>query len=337
MALGVEGTGMVNTRVAVGSAGAFFPRGSGESDSPADSSRVRLITFSARDGLRLHAECYEAAASNRRPVLCLAGLTRNGRDFRDLALALSGGQEPRRVYTLDSRGRGLSESDRDWKNYSIPVEMQDVIDFAALTGLHGATVIGTSRGGLIAMVLAAAQPSILGAVVLNDIGPVIERDGLSRIAGYVGRMPLPGSWAEAGEIVAGMNRRNFPAVSPEQWERVAHAWFNEQDGRPARGYDPKLGRSISVKDGPVPELWEQFAALGDLPLLAIRGENSDILSAATFAQMQKRHPDCALIDVPGEGHAPLLMDGRSIGAIARFLSAVDAGERVGGRDFAVGV
>ena len=294
--------------------------------------RPRSIAFAARDGLRLAGACYEAAASTRPPVLCLPGLTRNGRDFHDLAQALSSGADPRAVYTLDSRGRGLSEFDRDWKNYTVLVEMHDVIDFAAVTGLHDATVIGTSRGGLIAMLLAAAQPSILGAVVLNDIGPVIERDGLSRIAGYVGRMPLPGSWQEAGDIVASMDRRAFPAVPSEQWESVARARFNEKDGRPARGYDPNLARTFSAKDGPVPELWPQFAALGRHPLLVIRGENSDILSAATLAEMQQRHSDCAAFIVPGEGHAPLLKDARSIRAIQRFLAAVDGGEKVAGRD-----
>ena len=296
-------------------------------------SHIRPITFTSRDGLALHAQCYDAPSSPRPPVLCLAGLTRNGRDFHDLAMALSTGPNARRVYTLDSRGRGLSQYDREWRNYTIPIEMHDVIDFATVTGLHGATVIGTSRGGLIAMVLAAIQPTILRAVVLNDIGPVIERDGLSRIAGYVGRMPLPGSWAEAADIVAGMNQRGFPAIPKEQWIEIARAWFNESDGRPARGYDPNLGRTMSVKDGPAPTLWPQFEALGALPLLVIRGENSDILSAATVKEMQSRHADCSVLDVPGEGHAPFLKDNRSIGAITRFIAAVDSGERVADRDF----
>src|SRR5690606_5085283 len=117
---------------------------------------------------------------------CLAGLTRNSRDFHDIALALSrNGRNPRPVYTLDMRGRGLSESDPDWKNYAVPLEMLDVIDFTTLSGISDAAFIGTSRGGLIAMLLAAAQPMLIGALVLNDIGPVIEADGLARISGYV--------------------------------------------------------------------------------------------------------------------------------------------------------
>ena len=294
------------------------------------------ITFSARDGLRLHARCYEAPGSLRPPVLCLAGLTRNSRDFQDLAVALSTGPRARTVWALDSRGRGLSEHDRDWRNYSVPVEAQDVIDLAIVAGLHGASVIGTSRGGLIAMVLAAAQPTIIGAVVLNDIGPVIEHDGLARIAGYVSRMPVPGSWQEATEIVAGMSRRHFPDVTGEQWDQVARAWFNDRDGRPVAGYDAAIGRSISVTATPIPALWPQFIALAGVPMLAIRGETSDILGAHTLAEMQRRHPDCATLLVPREGHAPLLKDRRSLDTIGRFLTAVEAGERVAGRDFTVG-
>ena len=295
------------------------------------------IDFSARDGLRLHARRYDAHDKRRRPVLCLAGLTRNGRDFHDLAVALCSGSDGRTVYALDSRGRGSSAWDPDWKNYAIPVEMHDVIDFTTSTGLHGATIVGTSRGGLIAMVLAAAQPATIGAVVLNDIGPVIEREGLSRIAGYVGRTPLPATWAEAATQVAGMSRSAFPGVPAELWADVAHQWFNDKDGRPAPGYDPKIGKAVSVQDGPIPALWPQFMALAGKPMLVVRGETSDILSAATMAEMQMRHPDCATLTVPGQGHAPLLKDSRTNGAIRQFLTAVDAGEQVASRDFAGGL
>lgn len=291
------------------------------------------LYFSARDGLRLHARCYAAPASHRRPVLCLAGLTRNSRDFHDLAVALSTGPAARTVWALDSRGRGLSQFDENWRNYSIPNEMQDVVDLAIVAQLHGACIIGTSRGGLIAMVLAAVQPSIIGVVVLNDIGPVIGRDGLARIAGYAGRMPLPRSWNDAAELVAGMSRRYFPDVPAEQWGEVARAWFNEKNGMPAPGYDAAIGRTISVTAAPLPELWPQFMALSGVPMLAIRGANSDILSESIHAEMQRRHPDCANLLVHGQGHAPLLKDQPTIGAIARFLAATDAGEKVTGRAF----
>src|SRR5262245_27190411 len=158
----------------------------------------RDIHFSARDGLRLYARHYPVPGSAHRPVLCLAGLSRNSRDFHHLATVLASPDDSGRdVYALDSRGRGLSDHHRDWRNYSILVELNDALDFITIKGLHGATVIGTSRGGLIAMMMAVLRPNAVGAVVLNDIGPVIEPDGLARIVAYIGRMPVPADWDDA--------------------------------------------------------------------------------------------------------------------------------------------
>ena len=141
------------------------------------------------------------------------------------------------------------------------VEMLDVLDFMTLVGLSEAAVIGTSRGGLITMLMAAVRPTALGAAVLVDIGPVIEHDGLVRISGYVGRIPLPISWADATRMVRDLNRRHFPDVPEYQWEEVARQLYNERNGKPAQGYDQKLGKALSVLFGPVPELWPQFEAL----------------------------------------------------------------------------
>ena len=292
----------------------------------------RSIWLSARDGLKLHVRCYDAPSSRRTPVLCLAGLTRNSRDFHDLAAALSSGSEARTVYALDCRGRGLSDHDRDWKNYAILVEMHDVIDVATALGLHDAAIVGTSRGGLIAMVLAAAQPGIAGSVVLNDIGPVIERDGLMRIAGYVGRVPLPATWREATAVVAEMSKRQFTDVPAGEWEDVARAWFNEKDGRPAPGFDPAIGKAVAAAGTVIPELWPQFAALGQIPLFIVRGANSDILSAATLSAMIERHTNAVALTVQGQGHAPLLKDQPTIGAIARFISTAESRAPRRGRD-----
>jgi pimeloyl-ACP methyl ester carboxylesterase len=289
-------------------------------------SEFESIRFTTRDGLRLCARVYAGDPQRRRrPVLCLAGLTRNGRDFHSLALALSRDPvHPRTVYTLDSRGRGCSDHDSDWKNYTVIVEMHDVLDFAALAGLHGAAVVGTSRGGLIAMIVAAARPAILGALVLNDIGPVIEREGLIRIAGYVGRTPLPATWAEAAQLVRDMNQRQFPAVGEAEWEELARQFFNEKDGRPVPGYDPDLARSFSVLDEPIPALWPQFEALKHVPTLVLRGEHSDIFSPASIEEMSRRHPALRSHTVPGQGHAPLLRDDATIEVVGKFLDEVEA-------------
>ena len=288
------------------------------------------IYYTSRDGLRLHGRRYAAPAGTKgaRPVLCLAGLTRNGRDFHDLAVALSRHpHSPRTVYTLDYRGRGLSDFDPEWRNYSISIEMLDVLDFVALTGLNDAAFIGTSRGGLITMLIAAAQPTAIGAVVLNDIGPVIEQDGLARISGYVGRVPLPYSWPDAARMMRELNRRQFPAVSEAVWEEAARQWYNDKNDKPAPGYDPNLGNALSVLDGPIPALWPQFEALKRVPLMVLRGENSDILTAETVEEMRRRHPAMATVTVANQGHAPLLKDAPTIEAVRHFLSATDAGRQ----------
>lgn len=287
----------------------------------------RDIHFTSRDGLQLYARHYPAVtpAHARRAVVCLPGLTRNGRDFHEFALAIAGHVgSPRDVYTVDYRGRGGSEWDKDWKNYTVPVEMLDVIDFMTFAGLSDAAIVGTSRGGLIAMVLAAAQPRLMGCCVINDIGPVIDRKGLTRIAAYVGRMPLPRTWKEAASLVADMSRKAFPSVPESEWEAVARQWFNERNGRPAPGYDHKLSNAMSVLDKPAPALWPQFEAMKRVPLLVVRGDKSDILSADTVDEMMRRHPACSAYTVKGQGHAPLLRDTPSIAAIRDFLDLAEA-------------
>jgi pimeloyl-ACP methyl ester carboxylesterase len=290
------------------------------------------LYYTSRDGLRLHARRYPAASGtgrHARPALCLPGLTRNGRDFHDLAVTLSRrSNTPRTVYTLDYRGRGLSDFDPDWRNYTVPIEMLDVLDFITLSGLQDAAVIGTSRGGLITMLMAAAQPTAIGAVVLNDIGPVIEHEGLARISGYVGRVPLPFSWPDAARMVRELNRRHFPELSETVWEEVAHQLYNEKNGKPAPGYDSNLGNALSVLDGPMPTLWPQFEALKRVPLMVVRGENSDILTAATVDEMHRRHPAMVTVTVANQGHAPLLKDPATNEAIRHFLMAADAGRQL---------
>ena len=281
------------------------------------------LSLRVRDGLRLYARHYPAPGSSRTPVLCLAGLTRNSRDFHDLASYLSQGARARPVYTLDYRGRGKSDWDRNWKNYAVPVEALDVIDFLAFADLKEVAVIGTSRGGLVAMLMAAAQPSSMSLLVLNDIGSVIERDGLMRIASYVGRVPLPRDWAEATNIARDVNKRSFPEIEERVWEEIARQWYNEKRGKPAPGYDPMLRNALSVLDGPVPELWPQFEALTRIPVLVVRGENSDILSARTIERMAERHSALEQFTVPKQGHAPLLKDRATQDAIAMFIQRVD--------------
>jgi pimeloyl-ACP methyl ester carboxylesterase len=291
-----------------------------------DRQNWRDIYFTARDGLRLYARHYPAPGSPLRPVLCLAGLTRNSRDFHHLASVLASPDQPapRHVYAMDCRGRGRSAYDPDWRNYQVLNELLDVLDFMTIVGLSDTALIGTSRGGILAMIMAAARPGNIGAVVLNDIGPLIDREGLLRIVSYVGRVPLPATWAEAGELVRSMGQRHFPVVPDHMWEELARQQYNDEAGRPAHGYDQALIRTASILDGPLPELWPQFKALSRVPVLVLRGEHSDILSAATAERMQREHPDLTLLTAPGQGHAPLLRDVPSLQAIMAFLARADA-------------
>jgi pimeloyl-ACP methyl ester carboxylesterase len=284
----------------------------------------RDLHFTSRDGLRLYARHYPVAGAWRRPVLCLPGLTRNSRDFHDLALALATpGPEGRNVYTLDYRGRGRSQYDPNWRNYSILIELHDVLDFMIVKGLRHAAVIGTSRGGILAMLMAVIRPASVGVAVLNDIGPVIEPDGLTRIAAYVGQAPLPADWTEATRLVRDINQRQFPAVPETQWAELARQYFNDDNGLPSPAYDPALARGLAQLKA-IPELWPQFLALAAVPTLVLRGEHSDILSPATLEEMCRRHPRLVAVTVSGEGHAPLLKDHASIASIADFLARTDA-------------
>ena len=283
----------------------------------------RDVFYTSRDGLRLFARHYSSPASLRRPVVCIPGLTRNSRDFHALAVHLSdpGNPHARDIYAVDLRGRGRSARDPNWENYNIHVEMLDVLDLMTVTGLHEPAIIGTSRGGLIAMLMATARPASIGAVVLNDIGPVIERDGLTRIVAYTGRVPLPASWQEAASLVEGMNKRYFPAIRRDDWAALARDWFDDVNGQPAYNYDQSLAKTMSLLDGPAATLWPQFEALSYVPTLAIRGELSDLLSDRTLYDMRMRHPRLETLVVYGQGHAPLLREPQTHGAITDFLAA----------------
>ena len=298
---------------------------------PAPTQNWRDIFYTSRDGLRLYGRHYPSPGSSRRPALCLAGLTRNSRDFHALATFLADPQNPsaRHVYTVDYRGRGRSAWDPDPRNYALQVELGDVLDFMTVTGLADAAVIGTSRGGLLAMLMGAMRPGALGAVVLNDIGPVIEREGLLRIVAYVGRIPLPQTWDEAATLVRDLNSKHFPAIPEHHWEEIARQWLNDDHDRPEHGYDQRLAGAISIGEGEAPALWPHFESLVSRPTLVVRGELSDILSEATLKEMRLRHPRLETLAVPGQGHAPMLRDRASQIAIADFLARADARSHAG--------
>ncbi len=286
------------------------------------------VFYRSHDDLLLYARAYGLENLANRAALCIPGLTRNSRDFHRLALALAQHPtHPRRVYCLDLRGRGRSERDANWRNYSPFTELLDVINFIVVHGLSDLAVIGTSRGGIIGMLLGVVRPSALGCLVLNDIGPVIETSGLARILGYAGKIPVPRDWDEATRLVRDMNKRQFTALSDDDWQELARQWFDESEGRPAASYDANIGKALSEIDisKPIPEMWPHFDAAPDKPVLVLRGENSDILSAGTVQAMQARRRNVTAYTIQGEGHAPLLRDPFSIRLISDFLAAQDQG------------
>lgn len=288
----------------------------------------REVYFTVSDGLKLFARDYGDRLSPWLPVVCLPGLTRTGRDFRALAQHLSAHRHrPRRVVAFDYRGRGNSGWARTADSYNPVAEMNDVFDGMAMLGIPRAVVVGTSRGGIIALLMAVSRPGSTAGIVLNDIGPAIEARGLARIKTYVGHAPNPDDWADAARIQKRLHGAHFTGWTDSDWLAYARLTYREEGGRPVADYDPKLADTFSGVefDRPVPTMWDEFRALKDLPVMVLRGENSDILSAATVRQMSALHPGLEEISVPGEGHPVLLQNGHLLANISAFVTAIEGG------------
>jgi pimeloyl-ACP methyl ester carboxylesterase len=283
----------------------------------------RPVTWQARDGITLYGRVWGDAGLPGLPLLCLPGLTRNADDFDAIAAALSSGPAARRVVCFDFRGRGRS-GHAPVETYTPATEADDTALGLAALGLERVAILGTSRGGLVAMVLALTQPQRVAAAILNDIAPVIERAGLARIAGYVGVAP-PADWDEAAAALKASQGEMFPGLDAAGWRRFARQIHRDEAGRPVLSYDPKIGEAFKAFDpaNPPPPFWPGFEALAAVPAMVIHGALSDILSAATVAEMAARHPHLTVHTVADEGHAPLLWDEPTQRAIAHFLAATD--------------
>lgn len=270
--------------------------------------------FRAADGTRLHVE----EAGEGMPVLALSGLTRNARDFDHVAPHLAGV----RLIRMDYRGRGRSDR-ADPATYTVPQEAADALAALDHLGIDRAAILGTSRGGLVGMWIAATARHRLTGLCLNDIGPVIDPAGLAVIAAYIGRNPAQATWEEAARARA-QTWTGFRDVPHERWLAEVKGQLDETPEGLVIRYDPALRQTFldAAARGPAPDLWPAFDATAGLPLCLIRGARSDILTRATADEMQRRRPDMIRAEVPGRGHVPFLDEPQSLAAIRAWLGAM---------------
>lgn len=289
--------------------------------------------YESFDGLSLY---YRVYGEGEDVVLCLPGLTRNCKDFEDLATHLSA---TRRVITPDLRGRGESDRDPNWKQYLPPTYVRDAWTLLDRLRVPRCTVIGTSLGGLMGMIMADQHPDRLRALVLNDVGPEVDPDALVRIAAYVGATPPQPDWAAAATMAEKNYALAYPDADSAFWDTQARAaWRERDDGQVEPAYDPAIGdamrhalksvklvgflRKIGLKrlKGLNLDTWDNFRAV-TMPCLLLRGELSDVISKDTVARMKAIKPDLEVVTVAGRGHVPTLMEPDALTPLERFLDA----------------
>ncbi len=278
--------------------------------------------WSSSDGLSLYARDYAAASGpSKLPVIAIHGLTRNSADFDAIAPLIA--QSGRRVLAIDVRGRGQSDRAPDPMTYQPLNYAQDVLALMRDLGIERAVFVGTSMGGLITMTLAAVRSKVIAAAILNDIGPEVAKEGLTRIAAYAGQAVEINNWADAAAYVRTLNEVALPHFTDADWDAFARRTFRiGTEGTPVPDYDPDIMVPIRVAGAKalVPNLWPFFTRLTKgRPVLLVRGENSDLLSPEIVARMRKRAPRMDFVEVPGIGHAPMLDEPEAKAAIFPFL------------------
>ncbi|HKP33847.1 MAG TPA: alpha/beta hydrolase [Sphingomicrobium sp.] len=269
-----------------------------------------------RDGLKLHYRDYPGP-SDRPPILCLHGLTRNSRDFADFAERYS---PAFRILALEFRGRADSDYDPLPMRYNPLTYAGDVIELLDQLGIDRAIFVGTSLGGLVTMTIAAMAPQRIAGTILNDIGPDVDPGGIDRILSYVGKDPRFASWDEAADVIASNYGAAFDRYTHEDWVKMAKRNCREVDGEIRFDYDMAIAEPFRTT-GPTPnvDLWPLFAVLASKPLLVVRGAKSDLLTAETARKMNEVAPDAKFAVVDGVGHAPELNEPEAVTAIDAFL------------------
>jgi pimeloyl-ACP methyl ester carboxylesterase len=274
--------------------------------------------ISAQDGLSLYIRDYGDPVSTRAPLLCLTGLTRNSTDYHDFASARSAN---RRVITLDYRGRGRSAYDPDWRNYKPETYIGDIRHVLAATNCHHVVPVGTSLGAMLTLGMGAAMPTMLAGAILNDAGPELDPTGIARILDYVGDETAYDDWDAATARVEELFP-SLPITTKDGWRALAERTFRtREDGKLVYDWDTAIVKNLrAMKE--LPDLWALFRGLRNVPVLALRGEISDVLSPATFERMGDDMPKLTRVTVPGVGHVPTMEEPEAKQAIDAFLETV---------------
>ena len=273
--------------------------------------------FTNPDGLRQFYRDYNTAGEGAPVVLCMAGLTRNTRDFAGAATHMA---KTCRVITVDQRGRGNSDWDPDPSRYRPDVYVSDMMALLAHLGVSKIIGFGTSLGGLMTFMMAAMHPGTLVGALINDIGPEIDPAGITRIKSYVGKGTPPETWDDAVALVKSASFASFPKFSEDEWLWFTRKLFADKDGKPVAQYDPLISKNFDANDDQsAPDLWPVFDLSAGIPLVVTRGVHSDILSAETLEKMAARHPDLTAVTVADRGHTPLLTEPECIPAIDALI------------------
>jgi pimeloyl-ACP methyl ester carboxylesterase len=277
---------------------------------------MNVVSISLSPTMSLAACRWEGGGKT--PAICLHGLTRNLKDFEDFApwLASTG----RDVVALSLRGRGESSYDPDYRNYHPLVYRDDVLAAMDRLEVERAVVVGTSLGGIVAMLMNTAAPGRIAGVILNDIGPDLAPEGIARIAGYAGGVRGDAAtFDDAVQQIRAINEVAFPGRNDAFWRVFAERTYRPSDGGRWRlDYDQNIGRAL-LEAGPAPDLWPPFRTLNGKPVLSVRGAISDLLSPAIVAKMREAVPNLVACDVAATGHAPALTEPDAIATIREFL------------------
>lgn len=283
------------------------------------------IWYTSANGLRLYARDY--AGEQKRgttvpTILCMHGLTRNSADFEDICRVLA---DRYRLIVVDQRGRGLSDYDPDVTNYNPLVYVQDMFRLLEILDVSKVVLMGTSMGGIMAMMMAAMKPAVIQGLIINDIGPEVGVLGLDRLKKYVGKAAPVANWHDAAKQSAEINAIAFPNASEEDWQIFAkRTYLENHNGIPVLAYDPKIAEPLNDVNNntAAPNLWPVYDQICNKPMLLIRGELSDILEPGCVQMMRQKNTNLVVAEIPNVGHAPMLSEPAAKSAIEGFLCAL---------------